>query len=203
MSKSFPPEQPGKTFTLSPSQIFKLKKEASLDEDVFEQLCLESITRKWLKSNSIPSLRNPTTPIKDRLNKSNGRYSILLSDGSRFLVKPVAEIILSLEMLASAKCFGVLFVQFDRTNFSGQIVNCIFIKNISVNRTTYSSAMKGLESCSAFLFYLEVPKNYIIAILMFSIKLLIIGEPDAPERGAEGIIPLYRIKSELQEVQND
>ena len=169
--------------------VSKLKKESSNDEDIFEQLCIESITRKWLKTYHIPSWRNPTTPVKDTLNQSNGRYSILLSDGSRFLVKPFSKVVLSLDMLASAKCYGALVVKFDKTDNTGKIMGCVFIKNVSKTPTNHSSKMQGFGSCSAFLHYLEVPRNYIINSVMFSIKLLIIGEPDAPEKGACGVIP--------------
>ncbi len=203
MSKLLPENQTKKIYTLSPSMVSKLKKESSNDEDIFDQLCIESITRKWLKTYHIPSWRNPATPIKDMLSQSNGRYSILLSDGSRFLVKPFSKVVLSLDMLASAKCFGALVVKFDKTDNTGEIISCVFIKNVNKTPTDYSSKMQGLESCSALLHYLEVPRNYIITLVMFSIKLLITGEPDAPEKGACGLIPFNQTKSELQEVQND
>lgn len=202
MNKSLSINSKSNIYSLSSSMILKLKKESSNDEDIFEQLCIESITRKWLKAHRIPSWRNPATPIKDTLNQSNGRYSILLSDGSRFLVKPFSKVILSLDMLASAKCFGVLVIKFNKTDNTGQVMNCILIRNVCKTLSNYSTEIKDLESCSTFLHYLKVPRNYISTLILFSIKLLIIGEPGAPEKGANGVIPFNQTKSGPQEAQN-
>ena len=178
--------------TLDISTVKKLQKESSGNQSVLHHLCRESVARKWLKSNEIPSWRNPSTPLNDTDNGSShdARYSILLADGSRFLVCsypfPYPHYALSRDMLAAAKCFAALAVGLEKDCRQGSIMGCAFLKDIS--RTGISDFNQGgLESTSKLLHYLTVHSSYKAKFIRFSIKLLLFGEPDAPERGTDGV----------------
>ncbi len=175
--------------TLTEKVVGKLRKESGGSESVFHDLCRESMTRKWLKSNGIPSWRNPLTPLKDtdNCNSTNSRYSIMLADGSRFLVCSYPSPILSLDMLAAAKCFAALAVNIEKNCRYGSIAGCIFLRNISRSKKCYRFNQGGLESNSVFLRYTSASGCYTTKFIGFSIRLLLLGEPDAPKRGTEGV----------------
>ncbi len=175
--------------TLTEKVVGKLRKESGGSESVFHDLCRESMARKWLKSNGIPSWRNPATPLKDPddCNSANSRYSIMLADGSRFLVCSYPSPVLSLDMLAAAKCFAALAVNLEKNCRYGSIAGCIFLRNTSRSKKCYHLNQGGLESNSVFLHYTTTSGRYTTKFIGFSIRLLLLGEPDAPERGVAGI----------------
>ncbi len=175
--------------TLSETRIRKLQKESHGIRTVFNQLCRESMARDWLRTNGIPSWRNPSTPPENSDNRTaeNSRYSILFSDGSRFLVCSYPETILSLDILAKAKCFAALAVNLDEGGKYGFVMGCIFLRDISYKRVNYDFNTGGLESNSAFLQYLGRHKRYKAEFIGFSIRLLLSGEPDAPGWGTDGV----------------
>ena len=173
--------------TLTERLIRKLLAESSGNQTVFRQLCREAIVRQWLKYNGIPSWRNPKTPEKNSMEITAGRYSILLADGSRFIVCSYPCPVLSLDGLAAAKSFAALAVKLEKNGVSGSIPGCIFLRNISQSIQRYNFINGGLESSSIFLHYLTVPGSYVSRLVSFSIRLLLSGEPDAPERGTEGV----------------
>lgn len=175
--------------TLAETTIRKLLKESGGNQAVLHDLLRESMARGWLKSNGIPSWRNPVTPSidGDGHNSANSRYSIMLADGSRFLVCSYPSPVLSLDMLAAAKCFAALAVNLDDNYRSGSIMGCIFLRNIPQLKKLFYFDQGGLESNSAFLHYTTTSGRYTTRFVGFSIRLLLLGEPDAPERGTEGI----------------
>ncbi|MCD4707152.1 MAG: hypothetical protein K8S62_05380 [Candidatus Sabulitectum sp.] len=176
--------------TLAETKVRKLLKESGGNQVVLRNLLRESMARKWLKSNGIPSWRNPVTPFKnaDEYTSGNSRYSIMLADGSRFLVCSYPSPILSLDMLAGAKCFAALAVKLDSNYKSGSIMGCMFLRDISQSsEESRDFNQGGLESNSMFLHYLGVSGRYTTRLISFSIRLLLFGEPDAPKRGTAGI----------------
>lgn len=174
--------------TLTNSKTRKLQKESADNPAIMRQLYRESVAREWLKFNGIPSWRNPSTPDENYPKKSSGRYSIMLEDGSRFLVCSFPDPILNSEMLASAKCFAVLSVKTANSYTSGTVMGFVSLKDLSQFPQKYNFLSGGLESNSAFLHYLSVSSKYFWKLLSFSIRLLLLGEPDAPEWGTEGAI---------------
>lgn len=175
--------------TLTDKRIRKLRKESCDDMSVFHKLCRESMVRKWLRSNGIPSWRNPSTPLEKTASTAgeNSRYSVLLADGSRFLVCSYPSPILSLDMLAAAKCFAALAVNLENNSKYGSIMGCIFLRNISREGKCYDFCQEGLESNSTFLHYLARYDSYTARFLSFSVRLILSGEPDVPDRGTEGV----------------
>ncbi len=178
-----------KQITLSGSIVTKLKRESRGSTDIYRTLCRESIAREWLRLSGIPSWRNPATPVINSQTASSDRagYSILLADGSRFLVCPYYSTVLSLDGLASAKCFAALSIKLSRNHSYGSVEGCIFIRNLSPEKKQYCFAKGGLESSSTFLHYLGVQSNYWVRFICFTAKLILFGEPDAPGRGIEGV----------------
>lgn len=181
--------------TLAESTVDKLHKESGGNRVVFHDLCRESMARKWLKSNGIPSWRNPATPLKyaDSHAAGSSRYSIILADGSRFLVCSYPSPILSQEMLAAAKCFAALAVNLEKNCKYGSIMGCIFLRNISQTKKHYCFNQGGLESNSKLLHYQDGHSGYKAMFIRFSARLLLFGEPDAPERGTEGVKRFYPV----------
>ncbi len=175
--------------TLSETRIRKLQKESHGTRTVFDHLCRESMARSWLRSNGIPSWRNPSTPPEnsDDHHAKHSRYSILLADGSRFLVCSYPKTILSLDMLAKAKCFAALAVNLEMDSRDGSIMGCIFLRDLSPEKKRYELNMGGLESNSTFLHYMDRHKRYKAEFIGFSIRLLLFGEPDAPGWGTDGV----------------
>jgi len=147
------------------------------------------MVRKWLKSNGIPSWRNPSTPLEKTASTAgeNSRYSVLLADGSRFLVCSYPSPRLSLDMLAAAKCFAALAVNLESNSKYGSIMGCIFLRSISREGKYYNFCQEGLESNSTFLHYLGRYDSYNARFLSFSARLILSGEPDVPDRGTEGV----------------
>ncbi|MCK5130985.1 MAG: hypothetical protein KAR40_02405 [Candidatus Sabulitectum sp.] len=181
--------------TLAESTVDKLQKESGGNQVVFHDLCRESMARKWLKSSGIPSWRNPATPLENTGNNATGnsRYSIMLADGSRFFVCSYPSPILYLDMLAAAKCFAALAVNLGSNCTCGSIMGCIFLRNISQTKKHYCFNQGGLESNSKLLHYLGRHRGYKSMFIRFSARLLLFGEPDAPERGTEGVKSFYPV----------
>ncbi len=175
--------------TLTEKRIRKLRKESRGDLSVYHKLCRESMVRKWLRSNGIPSWRNPSTPLGETADKTgeNSRYSVLLADGSRFLVCSYPSPMLSLDMLAAAKCFAALAVNLENNSKYGSIMGCLFLRNLPRAGRRYDFCQEGLESNSTFLHYLGRNDRYTARFLNFSVRLILSGEPDVPDRGTEGV----------------
>ena len=175
--------------TLTEKKIRKLRKESRGNLSVYHKLCRESMVRKWLRSNGIPSWRNPSTPAEETADATgeNSRYSVLLADGSRFLVCSYPSPMLSLDMLAAAKCFAALAVNLENNSKYGSIMGCIFLRSISRSARHYDFTMQGLESNTTFLHYLGRHGRYKAKFLSFSARLILLGEPDVPDRGTEGV----------------
>ena len=178
-----------KQITLSGSIVEKLKRESRGSSEIYSILCRESIARKWLRSAGIPSWRNPATPLMNPKTGSADRtgYSILLADGSRFLVCPYHSAVLSLDALASARCFSALSIKLTTDQICGSVEGCVFLRNLSPGKKEYCFTKGGLESCSTFLHYLGVHSNYWVRFICFTARLVLFGEPDAPGRGIEGV----------------
>lgn len=111
----------------------------------------------------------------------------MLADGSRFLVCPCRNTVLWLDMAAAAKSFAALAVELDENGEEGFIAGCIFLRNIPQSPRSFDFASEGLESSATFLHYLKRPVSYTFTLIIFSIRLLLFGEPDAPERGTEEV----------------
>lgn len=163
----------------------KLKREASGSIPSYEQLCREAIARRWLKEWRIPSWRNPGTP-SGNCSADCSRYSIMLSDGSRFLVSGVKDTAIPFDSVAAAKCFAVLGVSMDEDCLAGEPVGVISLSMMEpgINHLSFTGTEGTLK---AFLEEVRNPDGYTTALLKFSIRLLILGEPDAPARGTENV----------------
>lgn len=175
--------------TLAETKFKKLKKESRGNQSVLRNLCRESMARKWLKVNGIPSWRNPATPSEKTGENTpiDPRYSIMLADGSRFLVCSFPSPTLSLDMLAASKCFAALAVDLENDFRQGSIMGCLFLRDLSRSIQSCDFEKGGLRSNWEFLDYPTAPKSYTSELIRFSIRLLLSGEPDAPERGTEGV----------------
>ncbi len=178
-----------KQITLAKSTTRKLEKESQANRELYRVLCRESIARNWLKLNGIPSWRNPVTPVINVESGSAGRpgYSIMLADGSRFLVCPYPSALLFLDALASARCFAALSVKLSMDCTYGSVNGAVFLRDIPRGKKQYCFAKGGLESGSTFLHYLGVHSGYRLKLICFTARLILFGEPDAPGRGIEGV----------------
>ncbi|MCK5784929.1 MAG: hypothetical protein KAH54_00065 [Candidatus Sabulitectum sp.] len=174
---------------LGETTVGKLKKESGGEDAVLHDLCRESMARKWLRSKGIPNWRNPATPSEDagRTESGSPRYSILLSDGARFLVCSHPSSTLSFDTLAASKCFAVLAVALEKDCRHGSVRGCLFLRDVSRSNRSYNFSKDGLRSNSEFLDHLTVPKSYTSKLISFSARLLLFGEPDAPEWGTDGV----------------
>lgn len=161
---------------LSQGTVRTLKREASGCPETFLQLARESVARRWLRSFGIPSFRNPATPSSG----TAGRYSIMLTDGSRFMVVPASEAGIDLDRVASARCFGVLGVDYDPADAWGTVTSFLPLARIASGTGSCSMSAGENDSPAAFLESLNRPGRYLIQSLIFSIRLLIVGEPEAP-----------------------
>ena len=185
--------------TLTETKVEKLKKESHSNRTVLRALCRESMTRKWLRSRGIPSWRHPATPSENtgRTDSGSPRYSILLSDGARFLVCPHPSSTLSFDTLAASKCFAVLSVALEKDCRYGSVRGCLLLRDIDISKSnrSYDFSKDGLRSNSEFLHCLTRPASYTLKLISFSVRLLLFGEPDAPEWGTDGVeafTPLQR-----------
>ena len=182
---------------LDETTVGKLKKESCSNQTVLNALCRESMARKWLRSKGFPSWGNPATPSEETgKNKSgNPRYSIMLADGARFLVSSHRAPTLSLDSLAASKCFAVLAVSLEKNCRYGSVKGHLLLRDISRSNRSYNFSKDGLRSNLEFLDHLTAPKSYTSELIRFSIRLLLFGEPDAPEWGTDGVkafAPSYR-----------
>lgn len=165
--------------------VKKLKKESKGNYWIFQNLCRESIARKWLKNNNINSWRNPVTPedITQQSTSATARYSILFADGSRIYVCPFPLPTLSFDELAAAKCFAALSVELNENCKFGSVKGCIFLHNVKKPFEKNMNKQGGLESNEKLLHYLVDCGAYKARVTSFSIRLLLFGEPDAPTDG--------------------
>jgi hypothetical protein len=171
---------------IPPGKMRTIEKEAAGSEAVLQQLCRESIVRIWLKANGIPSWRNPVTPSKESTDSEN-RYSIILANGSRFLVCPYRHAVLSFDRTAAAGCFAAVAVEIEENCLSGTVKGAVFLKKLPLPVQIYDFSTGGLEPALFFMHYLNRPAGYFYSLLKFSTRLLILGEPFPPERDTIGV----------------
>jgi hypothetical protein len=168
--------------------VKKLRRESGGSNEVFRCLCRESVARKWLLFNNIYSWRNPAAPSETACtdNLARAGYSVMLSDGSRFLVCSNSTSFLFLDTLAAAKCFGVLAVELKNCNGSvgGTVTGCILLRDIKSVSKPYGIHDRGFRPASELLQYADEHSAGRYGMLRFSARLLLLGEPDAPEYGA-------------------
>jgi len=176
-----------------------IEREAAGRIGILEQLSRESIVRSWLKAHGIPSWRNPVSPPPES-SDSRGRYSILLADGSRFVVCPYRNAVLSFDRIASAGCFAVVAVDLREHVFSGTVEGMIFLKDVDHGISHHDFSEGGLEPASGLLHSSGVSGGYLISLLRFSIRLLILGEPYPPQRGTAGVRTFGPANTETLEV---
>lgn len=171
--------------SLSPGRHRTLTREASGSRLVLQQLCRESLAREWLKKSGIPSWRNPLSPPAD-FGDSQGRYSIMLADGSRLMVCGSKNAVISFDSIAAAKCFAVLSVTLEDHCRSGKVKGFLLLKDIKQGIHSYDLAPGNCRSPLSFVKMLKNTRGYWRQLLKFSARLLILGEPDAPVHGANG-----------------
>jgi len=169
--------------------ILKLRKESGGSREVLSSLCRESIARRWLKAQGIPAWRNPATPEMQGVdNSSRGSgYSVLLADGSRFLVCSYPSAILSREKLAAAKCFAALAVKVNNDFTGGSVMGCIFLRDTEVYKKRYNFNKIPLRPASELPGFIANHTAGSPGALLFSTRLLLSGEPDTPEYGTQGV----------------
>jgi hypothetical protein len=169
--------------------LLKLRKESDSNREVLSSLCGEAVARRWLKTQGIPSWRNPVTPgIKRNSNYSKGSgYSVMLTDGSRFLVCSYPSAVLSREKLAAAKCFAALAVKVNSSNTGGSVMGCIFLRDTEICEKQYSLDRHPLRPASELPDFIADHAARSPGALLFSARLLLSGEPDAPEYGTKGV----------------
>ena len=185
---------------LSSGVIKTLKKEASGSSFTFEQLCREAIVRRWLRNNRIPSWRNPSSPPCE-LTPGDSRYSIMMADGSRFKVCRADDAVISFDSVAAAKCFAVLAVELEENCEAGRISEFIYLSDMAPGIHSFNFTHGSHRTPSMFLTDLNHRKGYFSQLLKFSIRLLILGEPDAPFPHSENIRKAAHTASNRQEVR--
>ena len=175
--------------------LLKLRKESGGSREVLDSLCGESVARWWLKTQGIPSWRNPETPGKKRNGDSSksSEYSVMLADGSRFLVCSYPSAVLSREKLAAAKCFAALAVKVNSNCTGGSVMGCIFLRDTEIYKKHYSFDRHPLRPVSELAGFIANHTTGNPGALLFSTRLLLSGEPDAPEYGTKGV-EQFRIK---------
>ena len=161
------------SISLSPGKLKRIARESSGNNSLQRQLSRESVCTQWLKSHRIPCWRNP----------SPSGYSILFSDGSRIIVCGYRDAVLSLEDAAAAGCFGAVAVQMDDDLRRGRVMGYVPLGRFAEDTVCFDLSSRGLESQADFLHHLYRPAGYLFVFFIFSVRLLLIGEPYPPERG--------------------
>lgn len=151
-----------------------------------EQLCREAVAGRWLKKLGIPSWRNPVSPPEERP-FNTPRYGIMLADGSRFRVCPLKNALVSFDSVAAAKCFAVVAVFLENDFTSGRVAGYIPLGSIEHGMNRLDFTGNGYGSPEEFAGMIRGNSGYLFRLLKFSLRLLILGEPDAPVWGAEGV----------------
>jgi hypothetical protein len=162
---------------LSPGQMRRLSREAGGDRALLERLSRESVARKWLRNSGIPSWRNPRSP-RGPFPWSGGRYSLMLHDGSRFLVCAAERASVSFDGMAAAKCFAALGISLADDLDGGEAAG--FIPIWEMERTPGILPVELSGTPEEFLRTLRRPSCCTSALLGFSARLLILGEPVPP-----------------------
>ncbi|HRW78344.1 MAG TPA: hypothetical protein P5207_06700 [Candidatus Sabulitectum sp.] len=162
---------------LSPGRRKKLSREAGGDRTIMERLCRESLAREWLRNSGIPSWRNPLSPVGP-FPWSGGRYSLMLGDGSRFLVCGGARADISFDAVAAAKCFAVLGMNLADDMASGEPAG--FTPIWQMERTPGILPLELIGTPEDFIRTVRHPRKYTTSLLGFSARLLILGEPVPP-----------------------
>ncbi len=114
------------------------------------------------------------------------RYSIMLSGGSRLLACPL-NAWLSFDHIAGAKCFAVVAASVGRAMDSVELAGVLPLKNIPPGTAPFRISSDILQPSSFLLEHIEKPSSRILTSLIFGLRLIILGEPDAPPDGAGGI----------------
>ncbi len=171
---------------LSPGKIRKLKKESAKSTYAYSQLCREAIAGRWLAEHRIPCWRNPVSPPAE-YGTGVSRYSIMLADGSRFMVCRSENAVLSFDAVAAAKCFAVVGISLSE-HCSGKPEGHLLLRDMvpGVHRYDFTGTRRVMPS--SFSTGTGTAGGYLAQLLKFSIRLLILGEPDAPVRGTENIM---------------
>ena len=172
--------------SLPPEKIGKLKREASERTYAFRQLCREAIVRSWLTKHGIPSWRNPVSPPGE-YRTTTSRYGIMLADGSRFMVCRAEDTAVSFDAVAEAKCFDVLGISLSDDCRSGEPEGYVLLRDMEPGVSRYDFATNDQRTPSSFIPRIRTAGGYLSVLLRFSLRLLILGEPDAPVRGTENV----------------
>ena len=172
---------------LSAGTLRKLKREASGSSFAYRQLCRESVSRRWLKSLGIPSLCNPKSPPAE-YSTATSRYGIMLEDGSRFMVCREADAVVSFDSVAAAKCFAVLAVSLEEDCSSGEPAGFVLLSEMEPGIHRFDFTGVGHGTPASFLRLVGPGGHCFRRLLKMCIRLLILGEPDAPVRGTENIM---------------
>lgn len=169
--------------------LLKLRKESGGSREVLNSLCGESVARRWLKTRGIPSWRNPETPGIERKSSSSesSGYCVMLADGSRFMVCSYPSAVLSREKLAAAKCFAALAVKLNSNCTGGSVMGCIFLRDTEIFEKQYNFHRHPLRPASDLVDFITDHTIGRPGALFFSTRLLLSGEPDAPEYGTQGV----------------
>jgi len=176
-------------FVLKKRLMLKLIKESGGNREVLSSLCRESVARRWLKAQRIPSWRNPVTPGARQSDNSsnNSGYSIMLADGSRFLVCSYPSAVLSREKLAAAKCFAALAVKTNSDCTGGSVMGCIFLRDTEVSEKRYNFKRMPLKPALELPGFIANRATRSPSAWLINTRLLLYGEPDAPEYGTKGV----------------
>ena len=111
----------------------------------------------------------------------------MLADGSRFMVCSYPSAVLSREKLAAAKCFAALAVKVNSGNTGGSVMGCIFLRDTEIYEKQYSLDRYPLRPASDLVDFITDHTIGRPGALLFSTRLLLSGEPDAPEYGTQGV----------------
>lgn len=184
---------------LPPGKTGKLQRESAKSSYAFRQLCRESITRRWLRNLGIPSWRNPVPPPAE-YSTSTSRYGIMLADGSRFMVCRARDAVVSFDSVAAAKCFAVLGISLKDNCSSGEPAGFLLLRDMEPGVHRYDLTAIPRRTPSSFMAGTGTAGGYLATLLKFSIRLLILGEPDAPVRGTENVRAFQPAKRRWREV---
>ncbi len=89
---------------------------------------------------------------------------------------------LSLESAAAAGCFGAVLVEMDDDLRRGRITGYLPLDRFPEENVCVDLSTRGLESQVNFLHYSHGPAGYLLVFFIFSVRLLLIGEPFPPEK---------------------
>ena len=161
--------------TLSNRALKRIDRETG-DPGTRDALISEAWLRKWLALRGVPCWTAPSLP------GGTHRYSLVTSDGTRILVVPRISAATT-DDAAAARCGITAVVNRTTRTGGGDLQGWLTLAEL--RKPDPEGHLNPPGELPGFL---GVPRRYLVAYIVGSIRLLLAGEPKPPAKGLDGVV---------------